>query len=139
MSTNVQAPLVINGLNYTNQDGFHDTPYTYVYDVTLSANEARQNQVIPVFPDAAFAMRALVVSVNTGTFSVRFYDGQGYYLSSNQIHSANLIAAPSDPWVFFPEVLYPASGRIQLDITDLSGASNTIQICLQGVNRYPRR
>lgn len=133
---NPQAPLVLNGLNDASPQGYQDQAFDYVYDVVLTANQVLNDQVVSIFTEADFAWRALVINVNTGVFAVRFTDGQGYYLSSGLINSGNLIASPADPWIVFPETLYPAGGRIGIDIQDLSGAQNTIELLFRGVNRY---
>ena len=66
----------------------------------------------------------------------RFQDGQQYYLSNDLIQSANLPNTAGDPFPFFPEVFYPAGGKIVLDIEDTSDAPNTGQILFIGANRY---
>ncbi len=138
-SYNPQAPLVINGMNDGSPLGFQDQSFDYTYDVVLTGNQFLHDQVVSIFTEADFAWRALVVNVNTGVFAVRFTDGQGYYLSSGLINSANLTGTPADPWIVFPETVYPAGGRIGIDIQDLSGAGNTIQLLFRGVNRYRLR
>lgn len=136
---NPLSPLVMNGINDVSPQGFQDQAFDYTYDVVLTALESLKDQVVPIFTEADFAWRGLVVSLNTGPFSIRFTDGQGYYLSSGLIHVNNLQGTPGDPWIQFPETLYPAGGRVGIDITDLSNATNTIQILLRGVNRYRLR
>lgn len=136
---NELAPLVLNGVNDASPTGYQDVAFDYVYDVVLTANQVLTDQVVSIFTEADFAWRALIVNVNTGQFAIRFTDGQGYYLSSGLINSSNLVATPADPWIVFPETLYPAGGRISIDITDQSGSENTIQLLFRGVNRYRMR
>jgi hypothetical protein len=138
-SYNPQAPLVINGLNDGSPQGFQDQSFDYTYDVVLTGNQFLRDQVVSIFTEADFAWRALIPATFTGVFSVRFTDGQGYYLSSGLIHVNNLTGTPADPWIVFPETVYPAGGRIGIDIQDLSGAGNTIQLLFRGVNRYRLR
>lgn len=116
--------------------GFADASFNYVYNGTLTPNQFLQNQVVPIFAEADFMWRALQFT-STGTFGVRFIDGQGYYLSDGLIWSTNLPNTAGDPFPVFPEVPYPASGRIQLEIQDLSSANNTLQLLFIGANRYP--
>lgn len=134
--TNYLAPLAANGIDSTSQEGYEDVSFDYVFDVALTASQFLRDQTVSIFDEADFAWRALVVTVQTGTFAVRFVDGQGYYLSTGMIQSQNLQATPADPWIVFPETLYPAGGRIGIDIQDLSGAPNTIELLFRGVNRY---
>ena len=103
---------------------------------TLTPNQFLQNQVVPIFAEADFLWRALQFT-STSTFAVRFIDGQGYYLSDGLIWSTNLPNTAGDPFPVFPEVPYPAAGRIQLEIQDLSSANNTVQLLFIGANRYP--
>jgi hypothetical protein len=69
-------------------------------------------------------------------FAVRFQDGEGYCLQSGMVNSTNYPNNPGDPFPWLPEVVYPASGRIWIDIQDLSVAQNTVQILFIGANRY---
>jgi len=77
-----------------------------------------------------------LIFVSDGVFSVQFQDGQGYYLSAGMVFSTNMPNTSGDPWPVFPEVLYPAGGRIQFNILDLSSDDNEGQILFVGVNRY---
>jgi hypothetical protein len=137
MSTfaNPMAPVINNGISDT-MGGYQDQAFDYVYNVQLTALQYLPDQIIPVYTYAAFVWRALVLTVQTGLFSVRFSDGQGYYISNVLIDSYNLVGTPSDPFPIFPELLIPPGGRIGIDIQELSGATNNIQIVFRGVNRY---
>lgn len=129
------APPAIQGFDYSSPEGFVDVPFNYVYNNTLTGLQVLNNETVPIFTEADFAWRGLIFSA-TGLFSIQFQDGQGYYLSAGQMFSSNMPNTPGDPWVVFPEVLYPAGGRIFMNITELSGASNTLQLLFVGVNRY---
>ena len=106
--TNPMAPLINNGVDSTAPLGWQDQSI----------------------------MRAMIITVQTGLFSLRLADGQGYYLSNVLIDSYNLVGTPSDPFIFFPEVPYPPGGRIGIDIQEGSGSTNVIQIVFRGINRY---
>ena len=129
------APPAIQGIDNSSPEGFVDVPFNYVYNNTLTALQVLNNEVVSIFTEADFAWRGLIFSA-TGLFSVQFQDGQGYFLSAGQMFSSNMPNTPGDPWPVFPEVLYPAGGRIFLNITDLSNSDNTIQLLFVGVNRY---
>jgi hypothetical protein len=136
---NPLAPVPLQGVfdaPFQGGPGFADASFSYVYNATLTPNQFLQNQVVPVFAEADFMWRALQFT-STGVFAVRFLDGQGYYLSDGMIWSTNLPNSPGDPFPFFPEVPYPAAGRIQLEIQDLSNAANILQLLFVGANRYP--
>lgn len=129
------APPAVQGIDYSSPEGFIDLPFNYIYNVVLTASQVLNNEVVSIFTEADFAWRGLIFSA-TGLFSVQFQDGQGYYLSAGQMFSTNMPNTPGNPWPMFPEVVYPAGGRIYLNITDLSAETNTIQLLFVGVNRY---
>lgn len=115
--------------------GFIEVPFNYTYNISLTANQLLQGQVVSIFTEADFVWRGLVFQ-STGLFAVQFQDGQGYYLSSGLMYSTNLPNSPGDPFPYFPEVFYPAGGRIYFNIQDLSGSTNTGQLLFIGANRY---
>ena len=129
------SPAGVQGVQDGSPMGFVDVPFNYIYNVILTASQVLNNEAVSIFTEADFAWRGIIFSA-TGLFSVQFQDGQGYYLSAGQMFSTNMPNTPGDPFPMFPEVLYPAGGRIFLNITDLSAATNTIQIVFVGVNRY---
>lgn len=132
---NPLAPPAMQGIDPSAPPRYIDVPFNYVYNVTLDANESLPDQVVSIFTEADFAWRGLVFT-SSGLFSVRFQDGQGYWLSTGLIYSSNMPNTAGDPFPQFPEVLYPAGGRILLDITELSGEENEIQLLFIGANRY---
>jgi hypothetical protein len=136
--TNPMAPVVNNGVSDM-MSGYQDQAFDYAYSASLTANQLLADQVQPIYTYADFVWRALIITVQTGSFAVRFSDGQGYYISNVLIDSFNLVGTPSDPFIIFPELLIPAGGRIGIDIQDTSGAPNVIQIVFRGVNRYQNR
>jgi hypothetical protein len=136
--TNPIAPIVMNGINDAAPSGYQDQSFTYVYNITLTALQTLTDQQVSIYTYADFLLCALIITVQTGLFSVRFTDGQGYYLSNTLINSFNLVGTPSDPFVFNPPVLYPAGGRIGIDLIEGSNATNNIQLAFVGLNRYRR-
>ena len=131
------APPVIQGINAHPGTGFIDSGYAYPFDVTItSANQLLTNQAVAILSNADFVFRGLIFT-STGSFSLRIYDGDQYALSSGLIMSQNLLSTPGDPFPWFPEVWYPASGKILLDIQDTSGVGgNVIELLFIGANRY---
>jgi hypothetical protein len=132
---NPMSPPAVQGIMDASPHGFIDVPFDYVYNQTLTGNQVLNNEVVSIFTEADFAWRGLIFSA-TGLFSVQFQDGQGYYLSSGLVYSTNMPNTPGDPFVRFPEVVYPAGGRITLNITELTGSTNVVQLLFVGVNRY---
>lgn len=134
---NPYAPPAYNGLAGDYPNGWQDINFDNVYEVTLTANQMLRDQQLAVDTDADFAWRAVQVVANSGTFAVRFSDSQGYYLSNGMLLSATFFqGALAILFPIFPEVMIPAGGRIGIDIQDLSGAENTVQLLFRGVKRY---
>lgn len=136
---NPLSPVPLQGVvdaPFQGGPGFADASFNYIGNVTLPPNAYFQNQVVPIFSEADFMWRALQFT-STGVFAIRFIDGQGYYLSDGLIWSTNMPNNSGDPFPVFPEVPYPASGRIQFEIQDLSSAANVVQLLFVGANRYP--
>ena len=144
MSLNAHATPALAGLVPEFPMGYVDVAFDYVYDVNLLANQVVRDGAVPIHTDADFVLRAIVLSQATGAFSIRFNDSQGYYLSSGFLMSANFLSGTVPyPYPVFPEMLFPAGSRIGVEINDLSGAPNTVQILLRGAKRFrlppPRR
>jgi len=132
---NAIAPPGIQGIQDSSPTGFIDVPFNYTYNILLTADQLLNNETVSIFTEADFCWRGLIF-VSDGVFSVQFQDGQGYYLSAGMVFSTNMPNTSGDPWPVFPEVLYPAGGRIQFNILDLSSDDNEGQILFVGVNRY---
>lgn len=129
MAVNPFASRALNGTQSAAEDFF-----VYTYDVILTANQALTDQV-NIDGDADFGLRGVAVNVKTGVFKVRFNRSGIYFFSSSFIHSNNLESDAASPLPIIPEMVFAASSRIGIDITDLSGAGNTIQIAFIGAKR----
>lgn len=134
---NPYASPVVQGIApYSVQaPGFLDISYGYPYNVTLTASQLLSGQQVAIGSTAGFVLRGLLF-ISTGSFNLRVYDGDQYAISPGMIRSGNLQGQPGDPFPFFPEVWYPAGGRILLDIVDTSVGTNVVQILFIGANRY---
>ena len=137
-SINMFAPPAYNGMSQGQlPGGFIDVDFTYTYDVVLSALQNLPNQAVSISNDADFALRAIVLASATGAFQYRLSDSQGYYLSNGYLQSALLLIAGAPfPFTVFPEIIFPAGGKIGIDLIDVSNSTNTIQILFRGVKRY---
>lgn len=135
---NLYAPPAINGLRQeSGRDTYLAKAFDYVYDVTLTANQSLRDQIVAIQQDADFALQAILLASYTGSFQIRLSDSQGTYLSNGYLYSANFLSGgvPA-PFAVMPEQMFPAGGRIGIDITDVSGSSNTVQILFRGEKRY---
>jgi hypothetical protein len=136
MRINPSAPPAYNGLSGAGS-GYVDQDFSYVYTVTLTANQMLRDQVLAIATDADFCWRALVLGAYTGAFSFRFSDSQGYYLSNGMLVYSNLLWGTTPiPYPMLPEIVLPAGGRIGIDIQDLSGGSNSVELTFRGAKRY---
>ena len=133
------APPSVQGVNNVAPSGFLDVAFNYVYNFSLTDQTVLLDQTVSILTEADFLLRGILFA-SVGTFNVRFQDGQQFYLSSGLINSQNLFGTAGDPFPVFPEIFYPAAGRITLDIQDTSGATgmapNTGQILFIGVSRF---
>jgi hypothetical protein len=115
--------------------GPRDEPFEYVKDIILTALQVT-TESIDLQPDADFIARALFIATSTGPFKIRWSDSRQYFTSSNRIDSRNLSSDGAAPYPIVPELPLPANGRIGIDIENLSGAGNTIQLVFRGVKRF---
>lgn len=132
---NPLSPPSFQGIDPAAPAGFVDVSFSYTYAINLTASQLLNGQVVSIFTEADFVWRGMVFS-STGLFAVQFQDGQGYYISSDLVLSSNMPNTAGDPFVTFPEIVYPAGGRIYFNIQDKSAAPNTGQILFLGANRY---
>jgi hypothetical protein len=134
--TNPISPAAIQGTMPTNvPSGYLDVAYGYPFSFSLTSNQLSLGNTLSIQTDADFMFRGLLFT-STGGFQIRLYDGQQYALSAGLINSLCMPNSAGDPYPYFPEVWYPAGGRITIDIQDLSGAANSGQILFLGANRY---
>ena len=119
--------------------GFEDRPFEYVYNPPngeLTALQLINPDAVAINTDADFWMAAWYISLYTGAFQIQLTDSSGYQLSDGLINSAAISNVASDPTVFSPAHPFPAGGKIQLVIQDLSDATNPLQIVFKGWKRF---
>ena len=132
---NPLVPPAVQGIPSNLIPGFMEMDFSYPYTFSLTGNQTLLGQVVSILIEADFLWRGLIF-VSDGTFKARFQDGQQYYTSPDFIYSTNMPNTAGDPFPIFPEIFYPAGGRITIDISDLSGTTNTGQILFRGTSRY---
>lgn len=130
------APPAYNGIVNAAPEGYIDVDFKIPFDIVVPASTELPNLARDVPTDADFIWRATVANKQTGAYSVRFADSQGYFFADALMHYLNLSASATAPSVNGKEVVIPAGGQIGIDILDLSGAQNTIEIVFLGVKRY---
>jgi len=111
----------------------------YLFTVSLTGNQELTDQTIAIDADSDFIWTKLC-GTSDGDYELRFRLPSGRYISSSRIKKSNLVGS-SATWAMpiLPPVECPASGKIGVDIKDLSGAANNVQLALIGYRAFPRR
>jgi hypothetical protein len=114
---------------------YYDEPSVYVFQRTLAANQSLTD-LSQLFDGDSLFLWMGVYGSQTGAYSIRFRSPNGRYLSSALLRNVNAIGTAQFPVPIFPALPVPISGKIGIDITDLSGAANSVEICFAGVKRF---
>jgi hypothetical protein len=135
------APSYFQGANLAEGVEYDPKPYTYLYSPNsnslVNPNELTALQEIigdsvSIEVDSDFLLLGWYCSLYTGTFQIQLLDSSGYLLFSGYLSSAAISQTSSDPTVFSQPHPFPAGGRIQVNIQDLSNATNPLQIAFVG-------
>ena len=119
--------------------GYEDRPFEYIYNPPngqLTAGQLIDPDAVAINTDADFWLAAWYISLFTGSFQIQLTDSSGYQLSDGLINSAAIATSASDPTVLSPAHPFPAGGKIQIIIQDLSGETNPLQIVFKGWKRF---
>jgi hypothetical protein len=133
------APDYFQGLALDPNASSEPKPFLYVYNPpnnTLAANQEIVGDTVSIQTDADFYVFGWYISQYTGAFQIQLADSTGYQLQSGYINSGALSQSSNDPTVFSPAHLFPAGSKILIDIEDLSGNPNPLQIVFVGVKMY---
>lgn len=135
------APSYFQGVNTppSAQVLYEDRPYEYVYNPPngeLTANQVIAQDSVSIQTDADFICFGWYLSAYTGLFQIQLTDSNGYQLQSGFVVSTAIAQTSANPTVFSPSHFFPAGGKIQIAIADLSGQDNPLQIVFKGVKRY---
>ena len=140
------APTYFQGLQISPDSVYDPKPYTYLYSPStnsgaLSPGATLINESVSIEVDSDFLLLGWYISLYTdgGVFQIQLLDSTGYQLFSNFLNSAAISQSSSDPTIFSPPHPFPAGGRIQIDITDLSGTENFLQIAFVGMKLFRKR
>lgn len=138
---NQYAPAAFQGVPQPPPEvaGYDTKPYFYIYSPPggqLTADQEIEDDQVSIQPDSDFYCAGIYISQYTGAFELQITDSQGYQLSNGFLNSGGISQAANDPTVFSPAHMFPAGGRIQISIEDLSGATNPLQIVFVGWKRF---
>lgn len=110
--------------------------FQLVTDRVLSASEGPVQILTKVDADADFLIRKLVAT-STGEFQARLADAaMSDYWSDNPQRMDNLFGSAQYPMILPTPKIIKATGSLLLELTDLSVASNTLQIVAEGIKVY---
>lgn len=130
---NHNAPQPTNNLDltqYQRQEGGY-----YSYSVALTANQKLPDQTVSIDGDSDFLILGLC-GTQTGNYRVNFKSGNGRYLANQALKNANLVGTGQFPIPLPKPMIVPARGRIGVDVEDLSGAGNTIELVFIGIRLF---
>jgi hypothetical protein len=119
-----------------NQPQYVEEPVNYVFQITLTGDQALTRVPVPIDRDSDFLWTGLNGS-STGAYTINPVLPSGRYMCSSQIQNGNLVSpAANQPTAIGPPPLYRAgsSGPL-LDLTDTSGESNSIELVFSGIRR----
>jgi len=134
---NPYAYPALNGMNLPPGQAVVPVDFGYPYDVTLTALQSLNDEAVAIHTDSDFSLRAIRVASATGAFRIRLNDSQGYYLSSGKLYSGNFMTGGVPfPFPLGVQFTFPAASRIGIEIEDLSGAQNVIEILFEGAKIY---
>jgi len=118
-----------------NQPQFTEEPAQYIFGYTLTANQAVQRIPVNIDRDSDFLLTGINGS-STGTYTLNVRLPSGRLLGSAQVNNTNFIGTANQPTAIGPPPIYRAgSTGPELDLTDTSGAGNTLQIVFSGIRR----
>lgn len=114
-----------------------DIGYSYVYNVTLSANQSLQGQSVSLDRESDFILFGIQIPTVTSPLGqLQVMDNQGQQFSNDYVNfGAYMIGGLSVPFTITPGRIFAKGGRILLNIRDTSGAENTVQIVFRGLKR----
>ena len=134
---NPYAYPALAGINLPPGQAVVPVDFGYPYDVTLTALQNLTDEAVAIHTDSDFALRAIRIAQATGAFRIRLNDSQGYYLSSGKLYSGNFLSGGVPfPFPLGVQFIFPAASRIGIEIEDLSGQANTIEILFEGAKLY---
>ena len=117
---------------YPKKLGRKSSYFGLVIDQVLAANQGATQITIRGDADGDFLVRKLV-GVSTGAFSARFSDGgTSDWWSDRAQRGENLFGTAQYPNLLPRPQIVPANGLLVVEVADLSGNQNTLQLFVEG-------
>jgi hypothetical protein len=134
---NQYAPSFFQGVEVapSMELGYDPRPFVYIYNPPngqLTSLQELENDSVQIDVDSDFRLFSWYIPLFTGEFEVQLADSTGYYLFSGFMNSGGISQSQAVSTVFSPAHPFPAGGKILLNINDLSGSTNPLQIAFVG-------
>lgn len=118
-----------------NQPTYVEEPAIYEFTTQLTSDESVTDVAVNIDRDSDFLLTGIWGS-STGEYTLNFRLPSGRQISNQQILNTDLIGTANQPTSIGPPPIYRAgSVGPQLDLTDISGATNNITILFGGIRR----
>ena len=120
----------------TSQPNFIEEPATYVFNYTLTSGQAVTRVAVNIDRDSDFLLTG-INGTSTGGYTLNVRLPSGRLIASQQMINSQFVSnAPNQPTAIGPPPIYRAgSTGPELDLTDTSMNSNTLQIIFSGLRR----
>lgn len=114
---------------------FFEEVFQYVFQTTLTGNQIVKEQRQTIDRDADFIWTS-IWGTQTGNYSIQFRDANGRIMSSGELRNANAVGTAQFPVPLMKPRVIPGGGFITMNITELTGSSNTIELVFGGYKRF---
>lgn len=126
-----QPPPALTG----REDRPYDIPYEPPNDGVIPAG-ALLVDFVGIDTDADVYVAGYYIAIAEGQFEFQLTDSQGYQLTKGFVNSNGVAVAASDPTLLSPAHPFPAGGKILIEIRDLSGLDNKVQLVFKAWKRF---
>jgi len=127
--------MASNAGSAEDQPTYVEEPCFYVFTTQLSGNEHIGQVAVNIDRDSDFLLTGINGS-SDGEYSLNFRLPSGRLVSNAEIFNGDLIGTANQPTAIGPPPIYRAgSVGPQLDLTELTGNSNNINIVFSGIRR----
>jgi hypothetical protein len=110
-------------------------PFTYLWNPPnneLSASQELVAETVALDLDADFLLTGIYLTLWTGAFQIQILDSFDYALMSGYMNSKALSTSAGYPSALGVGHVFAAGGTIKINIQDLSGAPNPLQLAFVG-------
>ena len=118
------------------EQNYHVEPALVTYDRTLTANEERLSDTITNTEDYPLVILGLS-GYKLSDYELQLKLPSGRYLSQSRIRDTILVGQGPFPILMPGAIVLPPRGQLGLNIKNLAGANNPVQIVLWCERRVP--